>query len=223
MNDTADFKLIIFDWDGTLMDSEAKIVASARAAAHDLALPGLAPERVRNIIGLGLQEASEALFPGRDAGFHARFIECYRHHFLVADQTPMPLFEGAAETLAALSEDGYLLAVATGKARRGLNRVMEETGLEHLFGASRCADEAPSKPHPQMLREIMDELGVGGAETVMVGDTEYDLAMARNAGTHAIAVSYGVHACERLLQFAPLTCLDRISELTEWLRDRAAD
>jgi len=223
MNDTPDFKLIIFDWDGTLMDSEPKIVASAMAAAHDLALPALAPERVRNIIGLGLPEASEALFPGRDAGFHDRFIERYRHHFLVADRTPMPLFEGAAETLAALCEDGYLLAVATGKARRGLNRVMEETGLGHLFWASRCADEAPSKPHPQMLREIMHELGVGGAETVMVGDTEYDLAMARNAGTHAIAVSYGVHACDRLLQFEPLTCLDRISQLTEWLRDRTAD
>lgn len=222
MTDAADFRLIVFDWDGTLMDSEAKIVASAVAAAADLALPELAPERVQDIIGLGLREASEALFPGSEPGFHDRFIERYRHHFLVADQTPMPLFEGAAETLAALNEDGYLLAVATGKARRGLNRVMAETGLGHLFGASRCADEAPSKPHPQMLREIMDELGVEAGQTVMVGDTEYDLAMARNAGTHAIAVSYGVHACERLLQFAPLTCLDRISQLPEWLRDRTA-
>ena len=216
------FKLIVFDWDGTLMDSEAKIVASARAAITDLSVPPLANERIRNIIGLGLREAVECLFPEGDEAFHRQFVERYRYHFLIADQTPMPLFAGAEDTLSALCDQGYMLAVATGKARRGLDRVLDETGLRRHFLTSRCADEAPSKPHPQMLEEIMEELGVAGDETLMVGDTEYDLQMARNAGTRAIGVSYGVHGCERLLQFEPLACLDDISELTEWLGHRRA-
>lgn len=214
------FKLIVFDWDGTLMDSEAKIVASARAASADLSMPPLAPERVRNIIGLGLREAVECLYPDGDEDFYRQFVERYRYHFLVGDQTPMPLFAGAGDTLNALCDQGYMLAVATGKSRRGLDRVLDETGLRRHFLASRCADEAPSKPHPRMLEELMEELGVAGNETLMVGDTEYDLQMARNAGTRAVGVSYGVHGRERLLQFAPLACLDDISELTEWLWHR---
>ena len=217
------FTLVVFDWDGTLMDSEAKIVSSAIAATRDLAIPELAPERVRDIIGLGLKEATQVLFPGADDQLHASFIDRYRHHFLEADQTPMPLFDGVADTLEALLQDGYLLAVATGKSRRGLDRALEETGLSGHFTASRCADETRSKPDPQMLEQLMAELGAEPRETVMVGDTEYDLQMALNAGTYSVAVSYGVHARDRLLQFGPLTCLDRIGELTEWLRDSTAD
>ncbi len=217
------FTLVVFDWDGTLMDSEAKIVSSAIAATRDLAIPELAPERVRDIIGLGLKEATQVLFPGADDQLHARFIDRYRHHFLEADQTPMPLFDGVADTLEALLQDGYLLAVATGKSRRGLDRALEETGLSGHFTASRCADETRSKPDPQMLEQLMAELGAEPRETVMVGDTEYDLQMALNAGTYSVAVSYGVHARDRLLQFGPLTCLDRIGELTEWLRDSTVD
>ncbi len=223
MTETHKFTLVVFDWDGTLMDSEAKIVSSAMAAAEDLAFPGLEPERVRDIIGLGLREATQVLFPDADNQFYARFIDRYRYHFLVADQTPMPLFDGVADTLEDLRQEGYLLAVATGKARRGLDRVLQETGLTEYFVASRCADEARSKPDPQMLKELMGELGVEPRETLMVGDTEYDLQMAVNAGTQAVAVSYGVHARDRLLKFGPLTCLDRIGDLTKWLRKRHAD
>ncbi len=223
MNPDSEFTLVVFDWDGTLMDSEAKIVSSAVAAARDLDMPGLAPERVRDIIGLGLREATQVLFPGAEDLFHIRFIERYRHHFLEADQTPMPLFDGVTETLESLLQEGYLLAVATGKSRRGLDRALVETGLSDHFIASRCADETRSKPDPLMLEQLMEEVGVEAKETVMVGDTEYDLQMALKAGTCSVAVSYGVHARDRLLQFAPLACLDSISELTEWLRNRTAD
>ena len=214
------FKLVVFDWDGTLMDSEDKIVASVRAAIADLSLQPISRERIRNIIGLGLREAVETLVPQRRDDFYREFIERYRHHFLVADQTPMPLFDGVPETLTELRDQGYLLAVATGKARRGLNRALEETGLGQLFVASRCADEARSKPHPAMLQELMGELNVVPNETLMVGDTEYDLEMARNACTAAIAVSYGVHERLRLLEFGPLACLDSITELKDWLPAR---
>ncbi len=214
------YKLIVFDWDGTLMDSEAKIVASASAALSDLSLSPLPRDRIRNIIGLGLREAVESLLPGRSDTFYRQYIDRYRHHFLEADTTPMPLFAGVAESLHDLRDQGYLLAVATGKSRRGLDRVLDETGLGQLFAATRCADEAPSKPHPGMLQELMDELQVRPRETLMVGDTEYDLQMVRDAGTSAIAVSYGVHARHRLLEFAPLACLDAISELNDWLAQR---
>ena len=214
------YKLIVFDWDGTLMDSEDKIVASASAALSDLSLPPLPRDRIRNIIGLGLREAVETLLPGRSDSFYRQYIGRYRFHFLEADSTPMPLFEGVVESLNSLRDKGYSLAVATGKSRRGLDRVLDETGLGHLFEASRCADEAPSKPHPRMLEELMDELCVRPAATLMVGDTEYDLQMARNAGTAAVAVCYGVHERHRLLEFAPLACLNAINELEDWLAQR---
>ena len=214
------YKLIVFDWDGTLMDSEDRIVASASAALSDLCLPPLPRDRIRNIIGLGLKEAAEALLPGRSESFYGQYIDRYRHHFLEADTTPMPLFEGVTETLVDLHGQGWLLAVATGKSRRGLNRAFEETGLGELFVASRCADEAPSKPHPGMLEELMEELGVSPQETLMVGDTEYDLQMALNAGTSAVAVCYGVHERQRLLEFSPLACLQAIGELRDWLAER---
>ena len=153
-----DFKLLVFDWDGTLMDSEAQIVASMNAAITDLGLPQLPHRTISNIIGLGLQEAINALLPGRDSQFHDRLVERYRHHFLFSTIAQAPLFEGAEQTLRALHADGYLLAVATGKGRQGLNRVLADTGLQSLFHASRCADETSSKPHPQMLLELMDEL-----------------------------------------------------------------
>jgi len=213
------FELLVFDWDGTLMDSEARIVACLQGAIGDLGLPRKEVADLRNIIGLGLAEAIERLFPGSDAATRQALVERYRHHFLVADPTPSALFEGAREVLHDLAEQGYLLAVATGKGRRGLDKVLEETGLGPLFHATRCADETFSKPHPQMLLELMDHLGAAPQATLMIGDTEYDMEMARNARTHALAVSYGVHHPERLLKHGPLGCLHRIGELPEWLRE----
>ncbi|WP_428604593.1 HAD-IA family hydrolase [Sedimenticola sp.] len=213
-----DFKLLVFDWDGTLMDSEARIVSCVRAATQDMAIETPADEQIRDIIGLGLKEALEKLFPGSDAPFKERFIDFYRHYFLHEDSTPSRLFPHVREVLDYLASQDYLLAVATGKGRPGLNKVLQETGLAPRFHATRCADETFSKPHPEMLLQIMDELGVTPADTLMIGDTEYDLQMAINAGTHGLAVSYGVHTVDRLNQFNPLGCLDDISELSDWLK-----
>jgi len=217
-----DFKLVVFDWDGTLMDSEAKIVACLRSAVADLGLPDQGEARYRNIIGLGLAEALGALFPQHPAAVHADLVERYRHHFLVANDTPSTLFAGAEEAVRRLAEQGYLLAIATGKGRRGLDRVLEETGMGDYFHATRCADETFSKPHPEMLLQIMDRLGAEPAETLMIGDTEYDMLMAKNAGTASLAVSYGVHELERLLKYQPLAHLDRIGDLPRWLESLSA-
>ncbi len=211
------FELLVFDWDGTLMDSEARIVACIHAAITDLSLEPRDNASIRNIIGLGLSEAIQQLYPGSDLAFATAMIERYRHHFLTADPTRSELFEGAEETLQELADAGYLLAVATGKGRVGLDKVLVETGLGRFFQTTRCADETFSKPHPMMLEQIMDELGVEAHATLMIGDTEYDMQMAINARAPALAVSYGVHEKERLLQHQPLHCIDAITELTDWL------
>jgi phosphoglycolate phosphatase len=210
-------RLLVFDWDGTLMDSAARIVSSMQAAMRELGVRAPAESRIREIIGLGLHEALDALFPSAPGELRGRLAECYRHYFLVADQTPARLFPGARETLTALRGRGYLLAVATGKGRQGLDRALEETGLVALLDATRCADEALSKPHPQMLLDILDRLGVRPHEALVIGDTEYDLLMARNAGVAAVAVCYGVHEPGRLRLLEPLTCLDKIADLPGWL------
>jgi phosphoglycolate phosphatase len=211
------FDLLVFDWDGTLMDSEARIVACIRAAITDLSLEPRDNASIRNIIGLGLTEAINVLYPGSDLAFATAMIERYRYHFLTADPTRSELFEGAEETLQGLADAGYLLAVATGKGRVGLDKVLDETGLGRFFQATRCADETFSKPHPLMLEQLMDQLGVEAQATLMIGDTEYDMQMATNARAAALAVSYGVHEKARLLQHQPLHCIDAITELTDWL------
>jgi len=211
------FKLLVFDWDGTLMDSEAQILACVRAAADDLKLDIPSDDSIRNIIGLGLKEAVITLFPESDDNQVTNVVTRYRYHFLEANNTPSTLFAGACKVLTELSEQGYLLAVATGKGRRGLDQVLAETGLGRLFHTTRCADETFSKPHPEMLLQIMEELGTQGEETLMIGDTEYDMQMANSARAHGLAVSYGVHEPARLLRHEPLGCLDDIADLTDWL------
>ncbi len=211
------FNLLVFDWDGTLMDSEASIVICMQGAIRDLGCEPRDEASIKNIIGLGLREAIDTLYPGTDDLFLKAMVDRYRYHFLGGSEYTSELFPGAAETIRELSEAGYLLAVATGKGRRGLDMVLEKTGLGQYFHATRCADETFSKPHPQMLEEVMDELGAMPGETLMIGDTEYDMQMANNARTHALAVSYGVHEKERLLQHGPLHCLDAIGELGQWL------
>jgi phosphoglycolate phosphatase len=213
------FKLLVFDWDGTLMDSETRIITSFQAAMRDTGLEELAAQRIRAIIGLGLPEGIFALFP--DAPLQARqdLAEAYRQRYL-HNPTPTPLFEGAEATLRELRRAGYLLGVATGKGRRGLTRALAETGLGDVFAASRCAEESRSKPEPHMLQEIMQELDVAPQQTLMIGDTEFDLNMANNAGAYSAAVSFGAHECERLRACRPLACLDRLEELLEWLAAR---
>ena len=211
------FRLLVFDWDGTLMDSEDRIVGSAKGAMTDLGLEPRSDEAIRDIIGLGLREAMQVLYPELHPETHTALVERYRVRFLAEGGIPMPLFPGAHETLTALRREGYLLAVATGKGRRGLDHVLAESGLAPLFAATRCADETRSKPHPQMLLELMATLGTGPDETLMIGDSEYDLQMALEAGVPSLGVSYGVKDCERLLDYRPLACLDAIEELPAWL------
>ncbi len=211
------YSLIVFDWDGTLMDSEAKIVNAMQAAIADVAMPFRSREQIKNIIGLGLQEALSALFAGVNEPQSTQLIEAYRHHFLFADETPMPMFDGVAGLLEALNKQEYWLAVATGKSRQGLDRVLDGCNLRHYFHVTRCADECFSKPHPLMMEEIMAFVAVTPNETLMIGDSEYDMLMAKNAGVDALAVSYGVHEKRRLLDCGALGCLDDIRELHDWL------
>lgn len=212
-----DYDLIIFDWDGTLMDSETKIVNCFRAAAADVGITYPGDAAVRDIIGLGLKEAMDALLPEAADEVRAALVVAYREHFLEKDQTEMPFFEGVTEGLGVLHGAGYRLAIATGKARRGLVRVLDGSQVAGYFCASRCADETRSKPHPQMLHEILDETGADPARTVMIGDSTYDMEMARNAGVDAYAVSYGVQLCERLLDYNPVGCAHHFNEVMDWL------
>jgi phosphoglycolate phosphatase len=211
------FRLLVFDWDGTLMDSIGSIVACTRATLEDLGLPGLPDEKIRGTIGLGLRETVDVLWPGGGDEVFNQVLECYRKHWLSTWRDQPVLFEGVCDLLRELEADGYLLAIATGKSRRGLDHVLEQTGLTDLFHATRTVDEAFSKPHPQMLLDILDELGVSPRDAVMIGDTTYDLEMARNAGTAAVGVCTGSHCREELERLGPVVCLDGVVGLREWL------
>ena len=209
------YELLIFDWDGTLIDSEANIVSCMKAAMKDLQLPVLGNDEIKNIIGLGLREALTTLYPDIDDTTANQLTDRYRYHFLTSE--PSEPFRGVSETLARLNEAQYYMAVATGKGRKGLDKALGATGYGELFHTSRCADETRSKPHPQMLYEILDFLGVETDNALMVGDTEYDINMAKNAGMDSIAVTYGVHDKERLAQCSPTAIIDSFDEIIGWL------
>lgn len=210
------FHLLVFDWDGTLTDSADLIVASMQAACDDFGLPVPNPLEVKHIIGLGFREALAHLLPDFSPDDYPQMVERYRRHFLSL-QAPIPVFPGVNETLQALHQVGFLLAVATGKSRKGLNRDFQETGLGRYFHASRCADECFSKPHPGMLLELIEEMDVAAEKTLMIGDTTHDLQMAKNAGVASLAVSYGAHPKQSLIELSPFACLDDIRELLPWL------
>jgi len=214
------FDLIVFDWDGTLMDSTGTIVASIQAVAADLGIEPPTDESARHIIGLGLIDALRHALPDLPAERYHEVAKRYRHHYLARDGDLL-LFEGAERLVDELAAAGFMLAVATGKTRMGLDRAFEVSGLGSRFHASRCADECRSKPDPQMLEELMQEFGVTPATTLMIGDTTHDLLMARNAGTAALGVAYGAHARESLEAEAPLYCADDVAQLGQWLRDHA--
>ena len=217
MNQNHQAKLIVFDWDGTLMDSAAHIVACLQSAIIELSLEPRTDDEVKNIIGLGLREALLALYPQATDAELTALVERYRKHFFDQKTDLCELFSGAKDLIQELDANNYFLAVATGKGRNGLDKVLSETGLGEFFPITRCADETHSKPHPQMMLDIIDYYGVEANEAIMVGDTEYDLQMANNADAHSVAVSYGVHDKQRLLDCRPLTCLDSLHELHEWL------
>ena len=212
-----DYELIIFDWDGTLMDSESKIVNCFRKAVADLDLGYPGDDAVRNIIGLGLKEALDVLLPGFAEDIRKQVVDRYREHFLYLDETDMPLFAGVEEGLQQLRQHDYSLAIATGKARIGLDKVLQQTQLGEYFTSSRCADETVSKPHPRMVLEILEETGVSADKAVVVGDTSYDIKMAHSAKTDVLAVCYGVHHRDDLKAEQPLDCVNDFNSVINWL------
>lgn len=214
------FDLIVFDWDGTLMDSTATIVKCIQAAAKDLGLPIPDNRSAAYVIGLGLMDAMQAVLPGIDPKYYPRMVERYRYHYLAQDQE-LALFDGTREMLTDLAQQGYFLAVATGKSRVGLNRALDSVKLLSRFDATRCADETFSKPHPAMLQELTRELGQDLKRTLMIGDTTHDLQMAINAGASGLAVEYGAHDVPELLALNPVFLAKTITELHGWLNENA--
>lgn len=216
-------RVLVFDWDGTLMDSEARILACLRGAANDLGAEVRSDDQLRDIVGLGLREAVLALYPDSTTDFVEGYVQAYRVHFLERDRTTMELFPGAREVLERLAASDYRLAIATGKARNGLERVLASTGLGSRFHVTRCADETHSKPHPRMLHEIMDHLAATPDQTLMVGDSRFDLEMARRAEVPALAVSYGMQPVHRLLDLGPVGYIEDIRHLPGWLERSARE
>ncbi|MFY9317240.1 MAG: HAD-IA family hydrolase [Burkholderiales bacterium] len=214
------YSLIVFDWDGTLMDSTVGITVAIQEAARDLGLPVPDRERASHVIGLGLQDALRMAVPDLPQQKYAEFVEAYRRHFLVR-QDEMAPFPGVREMLEELVARGHRLAVATGKSRRGLDHQFGLTGLRELFAASRCADETRPKPHPAMLLELMEELATARRELLMIGDTSHDLGMAQSAGVDAVAVGYGAHPLESLSAWNPRASVRSVEELRQWLTANA--
>ncbi|GAB3472396.1 HAD-IA family hydrolase [Azotobacter salinestris] len=214
----ADYRLLIFDWDGTLVDSIGRIVEAMRVAAAACDLEPLGESTIKGIIGLGLPEAIRALYPGlQDIRLLERFRQLYSGHYLALESEPSPLYAGVAEALEAFRSAGYRLAVATGKTRQGLDRVLAGHGWQKYFDVTRCADETASKPDPRMLHEILAHCRMLPEQALMVGDSSFDLQMARHAGMGAVAVSYGAQPLEALRLHEPRLIIDDFGELCAWL------
>jgi phosphoglycolate phosphatase len=214
------YELVVFDWDGTLMDSTRVIAQSLQAACRDVGSPVPSESEALFVIGLNMADTFRRVVPGLDAEGQRLLAERYRHHFL-AREHEAPLYEGVPEMLAELHRRGRRLAVATGKARRGLERALDATGLRRWFEATRCADEGFAKPHPGMLLMLLEMTGVEPRRTLMVGDTTHDLELAANAGIDAVGVSYGAHPEELLATRPALARCASVVDLRRWLATNA--
>ncbi len=221
LRDPRGLRLLVFDWDGTLMDSIGPIVACTRAALEDLGVAQVDESLIRGAVGLGLRETIELVFPGVEERQIGEIREAYRRHWLETFRDEPILYPGVPEMLANLTESGYLLAVATGKSRRGLDHALLHSGLGKYFLSTRTVDEAPSKPHPGMLLGLFDELGTKASETLMIGDTTWDLEMARNAGARSVAILSGTQEREALERAEPQACLATVVDITAWLENLA--
>lgn len=213
------YRAIVFDWDGTIIDSHSAIIECMQEASRDLGLPIPERERAGHVIGLGMHDTMKIVAPDLPAARYPEFIAQYRRHFLAREDS-MRLFDGMHGLLRELCGT-YTLAIATGKSRRGLDRALAATGVGECFSASRCADETTPKPHPAMLLELMEELEVDAGEMLMIGDTSHDMGMARAAGVHGLAVTYGAHPEHELLSCGPLGCVGSVEALREWLKTNA--
>jgi phosphoglycolate phosphatase len=213
------YRLVVFDWDGTIIDSASTITDCIREASRDLGVAVPERERASHVIGLGLKDAMRIAVPQLPSERYPEFVEAYRRHFL-ARKDSMQLFGGMRELIERLS-GSRTLAIATGKSRRGLDRDLEFHGLARYFSASRCADETHPKPHPAMLLELMAETNTDPRSAIMIGDTSHDLEMARAAGVDALGVTYGAHAEPGLRACDPLTCIPDVDSLVTWLQNHA--
>lgn len=214
------YRLVIFDWDGTLMNSQGRIVDAIQQAARQTGLPVLDERTSASIIGLSLTRAIETLYPQADVEQVRRMAEVYSHHFLHDSLVPMVPFEGAEALLAALKRAGAVVAIATGKSRRGLNQVLAESGLGPYFDLTYTPEESASKPDPLMLQRILEETGVPVSQAVMVGDTTFDMEMAQRIGMDRIALSHGVHDSAELDRYAPVAHVHDLAQLRAWLLPR---
>lgn len=213
----ADYDLLIFDWDGTLSDSIGRIVDAMKLAAVGCDVPVRDDESIKGIIGLGLPEAIRTLYPRMDDDQVQVFRQHYADSYMALDREPSALFPGVLESLEGFKAAGYQLAVATGKARRGLDRVLKAQGWEDYFQITRGADEARSKPDPLMLEQILAHCGVSADRALMVGDSAFDLQMARNAGMDSVAVGYGALPLQALRVYGPVLAVEHFAELAVWL------
>ena len=220
MNRSDTYELLIFDWDGTLLDSIATIVACTQTTLQELGQPIADEAIIRGAIGLGLRETVNRFAPGCDDELYGRIVEVYRRLWFEDFVYRPELFPNSRAVLEQLRESGNLLAVATAKSRRGLDLDLEGTGLGHLFDATRTVDEARSKPHPQMILDILDDLGVTASRSLMIGDTSHDIFMAKNAGTGSAAVLTGSHGRAELSEASPEVYLDDLTELPPWLASK---
>lgn len=212
------YSLIIFDWDGTLMNSIEKIVSCVKQAAIENNLDVPTSVAIRNIIGLSLDVAMAKLFPEYSVEVQQSMKNAYRDQYLNGNDQPTPFYDGIKEWLVSLKEQGYILAVATGKGRNGLDRILHENGVYDLFSVTYCADETNSKPHPLMLNNILEDLDIPANQALMVGDSSYDLEMANNANIACVGVSYGVHSSHLLSQYKPIAIVDDLpKELSAYL------
>ena len=200
------------------MDSKSHIVECLEYSLRSVGIAVRPGEDVSRVIGLGLTEALTALLPGADKTIIETACQAFRDKFLSAEKSSSPLFADVESTLTELRQAGYYLAIATGKSRAGLDKVLEESGLGDLFSVSRCADETLSKPHPQMLEEILTDMDTLPQQAIMIGDTEFDLQMAANLRVDSLGVSYGVHAATHLQKFNPLAIVDSVKEIGTWIK-----
>jgi len=218
MNTLSDkYKLLVFDWDGTLIDSIEQIVTSLQIASQKVCGETVAEDAARGVIGLGLTEAIEKLHPELDATTIEQVSAAYKQHYLYENPIQAQLFDGVTDMLDELTATGYQLAIATGKSRQGLDRALQEHSMQDYFVTTACAGEKRSKPHPEMLLDILLELDTPASQSLMIGDSEHDLMMANNAQVNAIAVSHGVQQADVLLTHQPLICLDKITDLSNFL------
>lgn len=215
------YRAVVFDWDGTVMNSTHTIVSCIQGACSDLGLPVPDPREASWVIGLSLESALYRVVPSLTADMFPQFQERYRERYFAQDGQ-LPLFDGMADLISSLRAQGVIVGVATGKSRAGLERVLDQQGMQDQFDITRCADETFSKPHPAMLLEILDELMLDPQEALMVGDTSHDIQMAHNAGMDGMAVTYGAHDRDSLDEAEPLVVVDNVAQMRDWLNPRLA-